>query len=106
YHYHTRTMTGRVEGLNKLAPESYVEINEVTANKLGIVDGEKVKLSSRRGDIVTSAKITDIIDENILFMPFHYAEGAANYLTNTALDSIAKIPELKVAAVKIEKLGS
>lgn len=106
YHYHTRTMTGRVEGLNKLAPESYVEINEVTANKLGIVDGEKVKLSSRRGDIVTLAKITDIIDENILFMPFHYAEGAANYLTNTALDSIAKIPELKVAAVKIEKLGS
>lgn len=106
YHYHTRTMTGRVEGLNKISSESYVEINEVTANKLGIVDGEKVSLSSRRGNIITRAKITDIIDENILFMPFHFAEGAANYLTNTKLDSIAKIPELKVAAVKIEKLGS
>lgn len=106
YHYHTRTMTGRVEGLNKIAPKSYVEINESTANKLGISDGEKVRLSSRRGTIITSAKITDIIDENVLFMPFHYAEGAANYLTNTEVDSIAKIPELKVAAVKIEKLGS
>jgi formate dehydrogenase alpha subunit len=106
YHYHTRTMTGKVEGLNKISSESYVEINEVTANKLGIADGEKVRLSSRRGKIITSARVTDIIDENILFMPFHFAEGAANYLTNTELDSIAKIPELKVAAVKVEKLGS
>jgi formate dehydrogenase alpha subunit len=106
YHYHTRTMTGRVEGLNKISSESYVEINEVTANKLGIADGEKVRLASRRGKIITKAKITDIIDENVLFMPFHFAEGAANYLTNTELDSIAKIPELKVAAVRIEKLGS
>lgn len=106
YHYHTRTMTGRVEGLNKLSPKSYVEINEVTANKLGISHGEKVRLTSRRGSITTWARITDIIDENVLFMPFHFAEGAANYLTNTELDSIAKIPELKVAAVRIEKLGS
>lgn len=106
YHYHTRTMTGRVEGLNKISSESYVEINEVTANKLGITDGEKVRLASRRGKIITRVKITDIIDENVLFMPFHFAEGAANYLTNTKLDSIAKIPELKVAAVRIEKIGS
>ena len=73
---------------------------------MGIADGEKVRLASRRGKIITKAKITDIIDENVLFMPFHFAEGAANYLTNTELDSIAKIPELKVAAVRIEKLGS
>jgi formate dehydrogenase major subunit len=106
YHYHTRTMTGRVEELNKISSKSYVEINETTANKLGISNGEKVKLSSRRGQIITLAKITDIIDENVFFMPFHFAEGAANYLTSTNLDPIAKIPELKVAAVKIEKLGS
>lgn len=105
YHYHTRTMTGRVDGLNQLAPSSYVEINEVTAMKLGILDGEKVKLTSRRGEIETTARITEIIDEGVLFMPFHYADGAANYLTNTAQDDIAKIPELKVAAVKIEKVN-
>ena len=105
YHYHTRTMTGRVEGLNQLAPESYVEINEVTASKLGIADGDTVRLASRRGEIETTARITEIIDEGVLFMPFHFVEGAANYLTNTAKDPISKIPELKVAAVNIEKVS-
>ena len=104
YHYHTRTMTGRVEGINQLAPSSYVEINEVDANRLGINDGDRVRITSRRGQIETTARITDIIDENVLFMPFHFAEGAANYLTNSAMDPIAKISELKVAAVKIEKV--
>ncbi len=104
YHYHTRTMTGRVEGLNQKAPSSYVEINEINANKMGIVDGEIVKLTSRRGEVEVAAKVTDTIDEDVLFMPFHFAEAAANYLTNTALDPIAKIPELKVAAVKMEKI--
>ena len=102
-HYHTSTMTGRVEGLNALAPESYVEINETTAAKWEINEGDKIRLTSRRGEIITSARITDIIDEDVLFMPFHYAEGAANYLTNTALDPTAKIPELKVAAVRMAK---
>lgn len=104
YHYHTMTMTGRVQGLNTLAPSSFVEINEITARKLGISHGDRVKLTSRRGEVETNARITEIIDEDVLFMPFHYAEGAANYLTNTKLDAIAKIPELKVAAVRIEKI--
>lgn len=103
YHYHTMTMTGREEGLNKLAPHSYVEINETTANKLGIEDGDMVKLYSRRGEVQTTALVTDIIDDGVVFMPFHYSEGKANILTNSAIDEIAKIPELKVAAVRIEK---
>ncbi len=104
YHYHTMTMTGKTEGLNKLAPHSYVEINEVTANKMGIKEGDRVRLASRRGQIETFARITEIIDEGILFMPFHYAQGAANYLTNTAIDAESKMPELKVAAVNMERL--
>lgn len=104
YHYHTMTMTGRVEGLMKKASTNYVEINEITANKMGIEDGDMVKLTSRRGEIQVAARITDIIDENVLFMPFHFAEGAANYITSTAIDPIAKIPELKVAAVRMEKI--
>ena len=104
YHYHTRTMTGRVDGLNKKVPSSFIELNEVTANKMGIKDGEVVKVTSRRGNINIAVKVTDIVDEDVVFIPFHFAEGAANYLTNTKLDPIAKIPELKVAAVKIEKL--
>jgi len=104
YHYHTRSMTGRVEGLNQLSPESYVEINSSTASRLNIKDGERVKVSSRRGEITTKVRITDIIGDDTIFMPFHFADGAANYLTNSALDPIAKIPELKVAAARIEKI--
>ncbi len=106
YHYHTRTMTGRVEGLNKIAPSSYVEINEVTAKKLNLSDGDRVKLTSRRGEIFTTTKVTNIVGEDILFMPFHFADGAVNYLTNPVYDDIAKIPELKVAAVNLEKASN
>jgi len=102
YHYHTRTMTGKVAGLNALSPESFIEINPVTAKNLGVNDGTKVRVSSRRGDITTVAKITRNIKEGVVFMPFHFAEGAANVLTNPALDPISKIPEYKVCAVKIE----
>jgi len=105
YQYHTRTMTGRVDGLNRKAPESYIEINPQTAQKYNIDDGEMVRVLSRRGAVLTKAKVVDIINEGVVFMPFHYAEGAANILTNNALDEHCKIPELKVCAVKIEKVA-
>ena len=105
YHYHTRTMTGRVEGLNEKAPHSYIEVNPITAKKLGFEDNEKIKVSSKRGEIETFVKITDIVDEDIFFMPFHFADGAANYLTNTKLDTISKEPDLKVCAIKVEKVN-
>lgn len=104
YHYHTRTMTGRVDGLNEKSPESFIEISTNIANELNIKDGEMVRVKSRRGNTETKAKITPIINKNIVFMPFHFAEGAANMLTNTERDDICQIPELKVAAVKIEKI--
>ncbi len=104
YQYHTMTMTGREEGLMQLAPESFVEINDSTANKLGIEDGDMVKLTSRRGETQARARVTDGIGEEVVFMPFHYAEGKANLLTNPATDEYAKIPELKVSAVKVEKV--
>ena len=103
YHYHTRTMTGKVPGLNNISPESFMEINPVTAMSLGISDGEKVIVSSRRGEITTTAKLTGKIKEGVVFMPFHFAEGAANVLTNPALDPISKIPEYKVCAVNIQQ---
>lgn len=104
YHYHTRTMTGRVDGLNEKVSESFIEISENIAKELNISDGEVVRVKSRRGDTETKAKITPIVNKNVVFMPFHFADGAANMLTNTERDSICKIPELKVAAVRIEKI--
>lgn len=104
YHYHTRTMTGRTQAMNEIAGEAYVEMHPILASRFELKDGEMVQICSRRGCIEVAVRITDRIEEEVLFIPFHFAKGA-NVLTNTALDPIAKIPELKVAAVSIHKIG-
>jgi formate dehydrogenase major subunit len=102
YHWHTRTMTKRVEAIHAMYPSSFIEINPITARELEVMDGDQVKVTSRRGEVLTTVKVTDTAQEGVVFMPFHFDDGPANILTNVALDPIAKIPELKVAAVKIE----
>jgi predicted molibdopterin-dependent oxidoreductase YjgC len=104
YQFHTGTMTRRSPTLQRQAPEAYVEINPKDAAALGIGDEEEVKVSSRRGEIVIKAKVTDKVPLKTVFIPFHFAEAAANKLTIAALDPKAKIPELKVCAVKLENL--
>lgn len=104
YHYHTRTMTGRVEGLDETSKDSYVEIHPNSAKKLGINEGDTVRLSSRRGTTETRALLTDKVQEDVVFMTFHFATGNCNALTNTALDPHCNISELKVCAVKVEKI--
>jgi len=103
YHYHTGTMTRKITGLNALEPEGVVEINPSNASSLKIKDGNIVKVVSRRGELTAKAKVTEKSPQNVVYMTFHFAESAVNLLTNPALDPIAKIPELKVCAVKIEK---
>jgi len=104
FQYHTCSMTGRVDAINAVAPEGYVELNPEDAEKLGITHGEKVRVSSRRGAIEVSVRISERPPRGMVFIPFHFKDAAANVLTNTALDPIAKIPELKVCSVRIEKL--
>lgn len=104
YQYHTRTMTGRVEGLSLLAGEAYAEIHSEAAARLGVRHGERLRLTSRRGSIELLARVSDGIRPDTVFVPFHYAEAAANALTGTALDPLAKIPELKVCAVRAERI--
>ncbi len=104
WHFHTGTMSRRSPTLNARVREGYVEISKEDANDLGILDGEKVKVKSRRGEIATKAKITHRVKKGLIFIPFHFKEAAANVLTNPALDPIAKIPEYKVCAARIEKL--
>ncbi len=103
-HYHTGTMSRKVDALNAYVKEGYVEISASDAAKLGIQNGAKVKVASRRGEIIITAKITDRVVPGSVFIPFHFVETAANRLTNDALDPIAKIPEFKVAACNIEKV--
>jgi len=104
YHYHTGTMTMKSEGLNALAPECFVEISQEDALYYKIKDNDMLNVASRRGSIKARAKISSQAQKGAIFIPFHYAEAAANRLTNAALDPVAKIPEYKVCAVRIEKI--
>jgi formate dehydrogenase major subunit len=100
-HYHTGTMTRRVKALDELAPRNQVWVNPADAEKLQVNMGQEVALQSRRGAIRLEAKVTDKVGEGVVFVPFHFGESPANALTNPALDPVAKIPEFKVAAVRI-----
>jgi formate dehydrogenase alpha subunit len=103
FQYHTGTMTRKAPKLERESPVPYVEINDADARKMNVSDGDRVRVSSRRGDITLIARVTRNIMPGVLFIPFHYAEAAANMLTNPALDPTAKIPEFKVCAAKVEK---
>jgi formate dehydrogenase major subunit/formate dehydrogenase alpha subunit len=100
-HFHTGTMTRRSRGLDALAPGPYCELNRADAERLSVADGDRVRVESRRGTIDLEARVADRVDQGVLFIPFHFYEAAANELTNTALDPIAKIPELKVCSVRV-----
>jgi predicted molibdopterin-dependent oxidoreductase YjgC len=104
FQYHTGSMTRKVPELNKVAPEAYVEINPGDAARLGIREGDMLKVSSRRGSINIKALISERPARGLVFIPFHYKEAAANILTNSELDPTCKIPEFKVCAVNIESM--
>jgi formate dehydrogenase alpha subunit len=104
YHFHTGTMSRRTAGLEELSPPAPVEINPRDAERDGIADGDQVEVSSRRGTVIARAHLTARSPLGGVFMPFHFHEAAANVLTNDALDPVAKIPELKVCAVKIARI--
>ncbi|MBY5948332.1 formate dehydrogenase subunit alpha [Photobacterium rosenbergii] len=100
--FHTGTMTRKTKGLDNLAGPR-VMISVFDAERLGVSNGEMLTLSTRRGSINAPAFVTKRIQPNVVFVPFHFAESAANKLTVTATDPYAKIPEFKVAAVRVEK---
>lgn len=101
YQYHTGTMTRKTEGLNDRAPECFVEISPVDAKEYKVQDGSMINIESRRGNINAAIKVSNKAVTGTLFIPFHYAEAAANKLTNAALDPVSGIPEYKVCAVKL-----
>jgi len=104
FHYHTGTMTRKVNDLNILREGELVEINPQDARSLGIDDGELIEVRSRRGSLRARARTTERSPAGVVFMTFHFSETPTNVLTNPALDPIAKIPELKVCAVNVSKI--
>ena len=104
YHYTTRAMTGRTQGLMNIEGHAFIEMNENDAAALGIRDGERVRVRSRRGELTAEARVGTKCSPGESWMPFHFPDGDANWLTNAALDKFARIPEYKVCAIRIEKI--
>jgi len=105
YHFHTGTLSRRSAGLEIISPSAPFEINPGDAAREGVVEGDLVELATRRGVVRARAVLTERSPAGTIFMPFHFKEGAANMLTNDALDPVAKIPEFKVCAVRVSKLN-
>jgi ferredoxin-nitrate reductase len=117
YHFHTRTKTARAPQLHDAAPDVWVEINPADAERLGVGEGDVVRVESPRGDMEARARISGI-REGVVFAPFHYGywdqpgeDGpnthprAANELTITEWDPVSKQPLFKVGAVKVTKIA-
>ena len=103
-HWHTRTKTGRVALLERLAPNAWVEMNPADAKTLRLTSSDRVNVVSRRGRITdVELRITETIGPGQIFVPFHYPEANANALTQAAFDPISREPNYKQAAVRVEK---
>jgi formate dehydrogenase major subunit len=101
-HWHTGVMTRRSHVLDELEPDAFVCVSGQDLTALGAAIGDALRVTSRRGTIISKARLDDSLPRGTVFMPFCFAEAAANRLTNPALDPESKIPEYKYAAVKVE----
>jgi assimilatory nitrate reductase catalytic subunit len=102
--YQSGTQTRRVPALLSASPEAFVQIHPSMARTYGIHEGDRVRLTTRRGSVLLAAQLTTQIRIDTLFMPFHFnGSGRANLLTNPALDPVSRMPEFKVCAVRLEK---
>ena len=104
-HWHTGAITRRAAVLDALEPEAVASLSPLDLRKLGIEAGEAVRVETRRGAIELKARSDGAVPSGMVFVPFCYAEAAANALTNPALDPLGKIPEFKYCAARVEAVG-
>ncbi|MCB1908176.1 MAG: formate dehydrogenase subunit alpha [Rhodocyclaceae bacterium] len=100
-HWHTGSMTRRSRVLDELEPAAVATLSPAQLDRIGIAPGAQMRITTRRGEIVLSARADPLMPEGMVFVPFCYAEAAANMLTNPALDPFGKIPEFKYAACRL-----
>jgi assimilatory nitrate reductase catalytic subunit len=102
-HWHTRTKTGRVEILEQLCPEPWVELHPSDAAALGVRSGDHVRVVSERGEVDRiRARVTPTVRAGEVFVPFHWDESCANRLTDDEFDPISREPNYKQCAVRVE----
>lgn len=102
--YHYNVTTPYSKGISSIWDKEMAEVNPLDAEKLGLVTGSQVKVTSRRGEAITAVKVTDRVLPGVIWMSFHYTATPTNALTSHHLDPITGTGEYKVAAVKIEKI--
>ena len=102
-HWHTGAMTRRAEALDALEPEAIAALNRWDMKRLGVAPGDMVRVATRRGEVTLKAREDRDVAEGMVFIPFCFAEAAANLLTNPQLDPMGKIPEFKFCAARIER---
>ncbi|KAB2913838.1 MAG: formate dehydrogenase subunit alpha [Hyphomicrobiaceae bacterium] len=102
-HWHTGSMTRRASNLDALEPEAIAGLNPREMERLGLAPGQFIKVATRRGEVVLKARADRDVAEGMVFIPFCFAEAAANLLTNPQLDPMGKIPEFKFCACKVER---
>ncbi len=105
YHWHGGEMTRRSPALMAVYGQSLVEVNPADAERLGLNGNRRVRVTSRRGTLEAEAWITERVPPGMIYANFHFPEVPANALTIAALDPVAKIPEYKVCAVRVERAG-
>jgi formate dehydrogenase major subunit len=101
-HWHTGAMTRRASVLDELEPEAVASLAPAELRRLGIRAGDRVRVMTRRGEIELTARADSAVAPGMVFVPFCYAEAAANILTNPQLDPFGKIPEYKYCAARVE----
>lgn len=105
--YQSGTQTRRIPALRRAAPAAFVELHPDVADRLGVTDGEPVRVRSRRGELVAPARLSPAIRPDTVFAPFHWGGTArANTVTNDAVDPISGMPEFKICAVRVEKVAA
>ncbi len=105
FHYHTATMTRRVEGLDNLNGEELLRVNPWDAEQMGVCNGDIVNVHSRRGRVKVKVDVNAICPKGVASLTFHFHETPTNELTICAVDPVSKIPETKVCAIKVEKFN-
>jgi formate dehydrogenase major subunit len=102
-HWHTGAITRRAGVLSALEPEAVASLNPRQLERLGIIAGERITVSTRRGAVEVTTRADRDVPEGMVFMPFCFTEAAANLLTNPQLDPFGKIPEFKFCAARVDK---
>ncbi|MFU2207259.1 molybdopterin oxidoreductase family protein [Solidesulfovibrio sp. C21] len=102
--WHSGTMTGKVPEIHKAFPSAFVEINQDDAKRLGIANGDAVRVETRRGTMDLPARVGEVCRPGLIFLPFYDAKKLVNELTIDAIDDISKQPEFKICAARVTKV--